>query len=548
MRVNLDRFGGEIPRREKHLLNDWNADVAINCKLWSGALQPMRGLLERNDPTKVGTIRTIYRYAKNINDDSGGFFLHWTEDVDVVQAAIADDTEERLYWSGEGAPKMSYASIITAGGGTNYPTNSYLLGVPAPSSAPTLVVSGDADEGLAVDSALDLSYSVCYLSAKGELGPPSTPSDAKSYLAGQTRTLSDLPVAPAGNYNITEKVLYRTVLVNARVVRKLVAVLPIAQTDYVDDVEILGDELVSDFYFPPPDDLQSLGIMDNGIYFGFSNKGVYFSEPYLAHAWNPFNTWSSTVPIVGVGVLGNRVVAITQEDPVIISGYSASNLVASRFAIGQGGVSKRGIVSGPYGVVYPSKDGLVLINGSNAPALITNPYFSRDDWQALDPTTTLGVLHDDKYFCFYDDGVTPGGFILDPQDAESGLVRTDIHATGAYHDPVADDLYLVVDNKIQSWDRGNALTYRWRSKEFIFDRETTWNVGRVIADSYDDLTFRVFVDGVLRGEKVITADIGAEPFYIRGAEGYCGKIVQFELEGTDLVRQAGIANDLGEFV
>jgi hypothetical protein len=287
--------------------------------------------------------------------------------------------------------------------------------------------------------------------------------------------------------------------------------------------------------------------MDNGIYYGCSKNGVYFSEAYQAHAWNPFNVWASQAPVVGVGHIGNRVVAVTEEDPVIISGYSPSNLVPSRYRMGQGGVSARGIVSGPFGVVYPSKDGLVMVSGSAAPVIVSEAFFSRDEWQALDPTSILGVLHDDRYFGFYDDGVTDGGFILDPRDPDAGLVYTDIHPTAAYHDPVADDLYLCVGNQIYSWDRGPNLTYTWRSKEFVFDKTSTFNVGRVIAETYDDLVFKVYVDGVLRGSKTLNATIGEEPFFIKGAEGYMGRRVQIELVGTDHVTQADIADGIHEF-
>lgn len=63
-----------------------------------------------------------------------GHFFHWLTDVDVCKGVIADDTIERTYFTGDGPPKMTYSPIAETGG-SNYPNNSYELGIPAPSSA-----------------------------------------------------------------------------------------------------------------------------------------------------------------------------------------------------------------------------------------------------------------------------------------------------------------------------------------------------------------------------------------------------------------------------
>lgn len=65
-----------------------------------------------------------------------GFWFHWTDDVDVIRGPIAGDTSERTYFTGDGVPKVTYSPIATSGGGTNYPNNTYDLGIPAPTSQP----------------------------------------------------------------------------------------------------------------------------------------------------------------------------------------------------------------------------------------------------------------------------------------------------------------------------------------------------------------------------------------------------------------------------
>ena len=54
----------------------------------------------------------------------------------MVSSPIIGDTTERTYFTGDGLPKMTFSPDATSGGGTDYPTVSFTLGIPVPAAAP----------------------------------------------------------------------------------------------------------------------------------------------------------------------------------------------------------------------------------------------------------------------------------------------------------------------------------------------------------------------------------------------------------------------------
>jgi len=133
--IRYDRFLGELPRFGARLLPQFNAQSAINCDLQSGELRPLNTNLTITTPTKTGTKLSIFKWVT--------FWFHWTTDVDVARSPVVGDTTERVYFTGDGVPKMTFSPDATSGGGTDYPTVSFTLGIPAPASAltATLVVN-----------------------------------------------------------------------------------------------------------------------------------------------------------------------------------------------------------------------------------------------------------------------------------------------------------------------------------------------------------------------------------------------------------------------
>lgn len=133
MKIELGPFYGEMPKITPRLLPNNVAQRAQNALIDRATLRPQRGNTSVETLTKPGVIQSLYRWADQ-------YWFHWTADVDVVEGAIENDASERVYFTGDGVPKMTYSPIAVQGG-TAYPTNSYDLGVPAPDAAPTAAIS-----------------------------------------------------------------------------------------------------------------------------------------------------------------------------------------------------------------------------------------------------------------------------------------------------------------------------------------------------------------------------------------------------------------------
>ncbi len=136
--ITVNKFSGVSPMTPPRYLSNEAAQTALNCPVWKGSLQPIKGALELTPSplTKSGNIKSIYRYDQTQTNELNHWF-HWTTDVDVVQGFIAGDTTERTYFTGDGNPKVTDTTLALTGGGNLYPIAAYDLGVPVPTSAPT---------------------------------------------------------------------------------------------------------------------------------------------------------------------------------------------------------------------------------------------------------------------------------------------------------------------------------------------------------------------------------------------------------------------------
>jgi len=262
-------------------------------------------------------------------------------------------------------------------------------------------------------------------------------------------------------------------------------------TVYVDDVPDgeTGEILPSEDWVAPPSDLAGLVSLPNGFFAGFVDRTVRFSVANQPHAWPAGLGLTVDYDIVGLGVSENSVIVCTEGTPYVMTGTSPDVMVPSQLPMRQGCASKRSIASVMNVVIYASPDGLVGVQGGVA-ELMTESYYRKADWQPLDPSSMQGEVHDNRYH-----GVSDTDHIIfDFDEARSALVTSDILPTGLYSDLESDTLYMVVGTEIRSWRAATTtLTAKWRSKRFHFSRRMSFNVIRVVAESYP-VTVRVFAN------------------------------------------------------
>ena len=534
MIIKAEVFKGKLPRIEPHLLPDNGAQVATNLTVESGGLRPFNVPLFNATPTKAGTKLSLHRFG-------GAYWFHWITDVNAVRGPIADNAAEVTYFTGDGVPQVTDSSIAVQGGGTNYPNAAYLLGVPAPTSAPGATV-----QGASVDptQAEDRQYVFCLVAQIGSVemeGPPSPVSTVVS--VEPTQTISGtLPAIPAGAYNFIKKRIYRTVYSGSAgsTEWKFVKDELAAALTFTDDIATvsLGGLLPSTEWDPPPSDMHSLGLHPGGFMFGASGLDVCVSVAYQPHAWPAPWRHKLDYPIVSMVMAGNSILVTTTGKPYLIVGTSPDSLDLELIEINQACESKRGTVNVGYAAVYPSPDGLMVV-GPGIAKNATEALMRREDWQAYKPSTILGAWHDGKYFGFYDTGTVQAGFIFDP--ATEDFTDIDVYATAVFTDKITDTLYLQVGADIVAWNGGaTKKTMTWKSKLNLLPYPVNMGIAQVFAAAYP-VTFKLYADGTLKHTETVAS---RSPFRLPG--GYLADRYEVELSGVNAITAAYVAETAGE--
>lgn len=146
----LTKFWGIAPKLSPELLPDQQfslGQVAVNAKLYSGDLIPYRAPSAAYNAGRSGELKTIYPL---IDPDTGGKkWLSWTTDVDVVVASSINDEEQRIYYTGDGVPKVTNYELAVGSASAPYPNAYYELGLPLPDDKPTATPAALSDIAIA---------------------------------------------------------------------------------------------------------------------------------------------------------------------------------------------------------------------------------------------------------------------------------------------------------------------------------------------------------------------------------------------------------------
>ena len=178
--------------------------------------------------------------------------------------------------------------------------------------------------------------------------------------------------------------------------------------------------------------------------------------------------------------------------------------------------------------MYASPDGLVVAS-MNGVTLATEGILTRDQWQALKPSTIKAYLYEGKYLGFYDDGSNTKGFIFDPRGGKNSYVSLNIYAKAGYNDLRTDTLYLMIGGALKQFNSSSSLlAYTWKSKKFNTKKPINMGAAQVSCASYSpNPTFKFYADGSLKHTQTVTNN---EPF--RLPSGYLAKDFEIQLEGS----------------
>lgn len=498
--------------------------------------------------------------------------------------------------------EMRYGTLVAGNRVTISDTGAVTKGVP---DQPSPTTSSDPYEGLGVQETR--AYVYTWVSQYGEEGPPSpaTLYDGWSedpWIIGVTEPSALDTVGRA----ISKLRIYRTITGTGGSTSFFqVTELDISETSFsdgIDTVTVSGNSILeSTFWSAPPEDLVGLVAMPNGIIVGWRANEVWFSEPYRPHAWPGPYTLAVEFPIVGMGVIGQTVIVLTNGSPYAISGINPASMAVSRLASNQACLSRGSIVATPTGVAYAAPDGIAVAN-ANGVQVITRDLITKDLWLDPDsflniPSTRAAALNGGYYVwgsvgpgCFDVEAFSPDAFLQDdftgaysgafidlnnPRVAYGKLVSA-VPIYNCYSDIWTGEVLVIKGGAVYWMDISSKRpggTFLWRSKIFEspnqrnFEAMRVWfksdaeiAVGPMVSGSWEDGLYwdddalwfdepenwfgiaRVYADGVLK----FTRELRTSGAMFRLPSGFKAQFWQVEVEARVKIMSIEIATTAKE--
>lgn len=636
--LRIAGFGGLTPRVADRLLPDSGAIEAINVILTSGEIRPMRPMSLVHVPSNTGPWLSAYRAEQNGAEK----WRAWDADINIAAGLLTADVEQRYYWTGDGEPRYSTF--------TNFGTTDYALGVPNPITKPGVSHAGGTG------STVSRYYVQTFFSALGEESGPGPVSDLTTGKTDGTWSISNLSAFPvnSGTGTASGQVFTDTVAHWLRVgdqvvisasTRTVTAISGFTFTvdgaaitgatswarkaawntsgmkrrlyrsagtaasfqlvhddvgttysDTLTDAQILGDDLISASWVPPPPGLKGIIALPNGAMYGFVGNQYRYSEPFQPHAWPAEYSFGTDYEVVGAAAFGTAVVIATAGTPYVADGVEPSSVTQQKINSVWPCLSKRSVISIGDGVLYSTNYGMAYI-GSSGSNIWTAMLYTIEEWSQLNPSSICSGIAEGRVFLSYTPTNGSSSMMIFHPSESAVLTELAIPSTELYPDPRNGNLYIINEYGINLWNSadGEFLTYTWRSKEFELPEPVNYGAAKVdfstaatavdaanaqanyVADvalnaaliagddlthdyslfdfgeneiggdnlitprtsGLDSLTFTLFIDGV---EKFSRTLLSSEAF--RLPDGYKSDNVSVQVSGTVRVRSIKLAETL----
>tara|TARA_Y100000114_G_scaffold154172_1_gene175654 strand:+ start:604 stop:2598 length:1995 start_codon:yes stop_codon:yes gene_type:complete len=360
----------------------------------------------------------------------------------------------------------------------------------------------------------DVSYVYTFVSAYGEEGPPSPASTVIIADDNMTINITQLETSSSkSNANFgtgAKKRIYRSNTGSNTTQFQFVGEVTMADTDFVDSSKNseLAELLPSSTWIAPPDDdtslypdgpMKGLIALQNGMFAGFTGNRICFSEPYQPHAWPASYRIGIEEQIVNMKATSNGLIVGTESTPYLVTGADPSAMMAIKIETAEACLSRQSMVDMGDVIIFAGPDG--LMGGAGAAVQnLTESLITPKQWQAnYYPSTIKGFYWQGRYVGFYETGSGFGGFIFDARQGANALTNLDASALirGGFTDPDDNELYLIVGNKLQKFQGSNtALTYNWKSKDYVVPKPTSFSFAKIDAEAYP-VTIKVYGDGGL---------------------------------------------------
>lgn len=477
--IVIDRFGGIAPRLDPSVLPPYGAQVAQDTRLHAGVL---RGFLRPASaipplPVPVDT-KTLFL--------SGTNWFTWSSYVDIVDGPVADAAAaKRYYYTGDGVPKKTDATLAVTGSGA-MPRTWRHMGVPAPAAFTAAITAH-----VGTSTAVNVVYVATYVSEFSGIEEESAPSAPVTVAGWQDGTTADTVtftwaaggVVPTDHYNITKRRIYRSHGGDYLFVKE-VAVGTATSTENV-SVSGLMEAISTTDFDEPPANLTGLIALPNGSLAGISGNEICFSEPYQPHAWPAkYRQPVADVPVALVAA-GQGCYIATQKRPAICTGVHPDSMTLEWANKAAPCVAPRSVAFDGRGFMYATYNGVAYVTGTDV-AVSSLGGMTQEEWGRYAPSTMVGLFYDERYSLFYEVSAEERGALqFDQAMSDAPITHSREFTTAAYVDGSTGALYVVDDGEIKTAnaDLINPRTpYVWRSKLFILPNPLNFGYGQVLVD------------------------------------------------------------------
>jgi hypothetical protein len=475
-----------------------------DVKLYSGEL---RGWPELNLAAPVHDFADAqtYKFVTELkaNDGDTTFFGSLSETASIVPDPAVDEAFDRFYLFDVGvAVKVATFTQIDLG---QAPDD---LALPVPTVAPTLIPASGAPDGSTPSE--DRVYVITWQTSWGEETEPS-PSATVQVAADDSVELSDIeqPSAIAGR--TWDKInIYRSVAGTTSVAFYFVASVVPPVSIYTDDLSsayvVYNRALDAFSNEAPPDGLQGARVHPSGALAAFLGRKVWFSRPFLPHAWPAQFAVVVDDAIVGIEIYGQSIVVMTESFVYLIYGQTPGSFGLRKFPFASPGLSYRSIVPSEAGVYFCSTRGLIYVDDTgpqNITALTVNP----DEWETEFFNGDVVAVMYDKIYMAWDR--TAGGFMIDMNDQRRFISRwqSTPSVSALTKHWLTGDILVTIDDIVYKWDDVSAgpapREYTWQSKTYYTPRPVNYGALQIEGSDSGSAQVEVFANGILKFDELV---------------------------------------------
>jgi len=484
--IKIENFKGMIPRTHPTALPDGCAVDAYNCRIKNTKLAPLKvpvavsgnTIRLENGCASVSVAKTVYPWRRKVASSGSTQevmeFLAWPGIVDVCRGNVADDDYDRIIVSGEtGIPFVSgqnsnnepavYFSNKTLAYDAEHSITRRSLVKSAPPAPKVRLGEGGASGSIK-------KYTYFFQTWVDKYGYESPVSDKSLVYAKANLTYvdGDLEYCNGDLVNIAEvpandrpdngqATIRRIYKVNSGTASEQIQFVtefsgPLMWNAH--DIEIRDEDLGETLepVTAPPTDLRNIVAMpgQNGFYAGISKqypKTVLFSEIGEPYNWPIAYRYDVADHLVAIVCTSNTLFALTDGYPYVFAGTAPESMTSAVLANSFPCISKQSVCVYKNSVYYASHQGIAMIyNDANEGTTVTNltdKFFTKEQWNALNPASCRMVAHDSALHAFFKIDSSYKSYIFDMTEQECMMTMHGEFAECACTEDESGDLFYV---------------------------------------------------------------------------------------------------------